>query len=158
MAVLGHVGLTVRSIEDSYVFYHEVVGLAPANQGAKEDVAGPREDGRAQFFQARSDAFDRLTNNPGSEIKYLYLESPGGFTLQLIEYLARGGGSAPLGHNITGSPHMSFFVPDVDAKRREVEERGDVKIISDVIQIAPNMRSFYVADPDGIPVEFLEVT
>jgi hypothetical protein len=32
-----------------------------------------------------------------------------------------------------------------------------VKIISDVVQITPSMRSFYVADPDGVPVELLQV-
>jgi hypothetical protein len=53
--------------------------------------------------------------------------------------------------------HFSFFVDDVDSKRAEIEQRGDVKVISDVVQITPSMRSFYVADPDGVPVEFLQV-
>jgi catechol 2,3-dioxygenase-like lactoylglutathione lyase family enzyme len=53
--------------------------------------------------------------------------------------------------------HLSFFVVDVDTTRADIEQRGDVKIISDVVQITPSMRSFYVADPDGVPIEFLEV-
>ncbi len=162
-----HVGLTVRSIEDSYAFYHEVVGLEPCPPGASQGVAlpaghettsDPAGTGAVQFFQVQSDAFDTLTNNSGSEIKFLYLTSPaGGFTLQLIEYVTGGGGDLALAHNRNGSVHFSFFVPDVDRKRREVEARGDVKITSDVIRMAPNMRNFYVEDPDGVPVEFLEV-
>ena len=77
---------------------------------------------------------------------------------QLIEYVAGGGPELELDHNRPGSMHFSFFVDDVAAKHADIERRGDVKIISDVVQITPSMRSFYVADPDGVPVEFLEVT
>jgi len=33
-----------------------------------------------------------------------------------------------------------------------------IKITSGLVQIAPHMRSFYTEDPDGVPVEFLQVT
>lgn len=154
---LYHIGLTVSDVKRSSEFYCEVAGFRAATAGAKENLDLSSEDGM-QFFQVRSDEFDTLTSNPGSEIKFIYLESPdGGMQLQLIEYVQGGAGALALGHNRPGSPHMSFFVEDVATKRQEVEDRGDVKITSDVIQIAPNMRTFYVEDPDGLPVEFLEV-
>jgi hypothetical protein len=33
-----------------------------------------------------------------------------------------------------------------------------VKITSGLVQIAPNLRSFYTEDPDSVPVEFLQLT
>ena len=78
--------------------------------------------------------------------------------LQLIEYAAGGGSTLDLHHNNVGSPHMPFYVPDVEAKYKEAQRRGDVKITSGLVQIAPTMRSFYTEDPDGLPVEFLQLT
>jgi catechol 2,3-dioxygenase-like lactoylglutathione lyase family enzyme len=163
---LYHLGLTVNDIEASYRFYSEVVGLRPQNTRAAEkpDAENPDETalelvtGDVEFFAVRSDAFDQLTSNPGSAIKFLYLQSADEkFLLQLIEYVDGGGEPAPLGHNRCGSPHLSFFVPDVAAKRAEVEARGDVKITSDTVEVTPGMFTFYAEDPDGVPIEFLEV-
>ena len=154
-----HLGLTVRSIVASSRFYREVVGLVPSNDGAKEGTAQPTvlADG-VEVFDVRSENFDRLTNNPGSEFSYQYLDSlDGRLTLQLVEYRAGGGGETAPAHNRSGTPHLSFFVDDLDQKRRDAETRGDVKITSGIVQMRSNMRSFYVQDPDGIPVEFLEV-
>ena len=154
-----HLGLTVHSIVASSTFYQEVVGLVPSNQDAKEDTAPPRvlADG-IEVFDVRSDNIDRLTNNAGSEFSYQYLDSPDGrLTLQLVEYRAGGDGKTAPAHNRCGTPHLSFFVDDLDQKRRDIEARGGVKITSDIVQLRSNIRSFYVQDPDGIPVEFLEV-
>src|SRR5205823_11681263 len=105
----------------------------------------------------KSKAFDTLTNNPGAQLKVAHLTA-GPFMLQLIEYAAAGGITLDLHHNNVGSPHMSFYVPDIEAKYREVQQRGEVKITSGLVQIAPTMRSFYTEDPDGVPVEFLQAT
>ncbi|HZP14799.1 MAG TPA: VOC family protein [Nocardioides sp.] len=163
---LYHLGLTVHDLKASYRFYSEVVGLRPQNSGAAEnaDAEDPDEaaldlvKGDVDFFAVRSDAFDKLTNNPGCAIKFLYLQSEDEkFRLQLIEYVDGGADPASVGHNRGGSPHLSFFVPDVAKKRAQVEALGDVKITSDTIEVAPGMFTFYVEDPDGVPVEFLEV-
>ncbi len=52
---------------------------------------------------------------------------------------------------------MCFLVTDVEAKFAEVAGRGDVTITSEVINIAAGARSFYVSDPDGVPVEFVQI-
>jgi len=78
--------------------------------------------------------------------------------LQLLEYKAGGGSTLDLHHNNIGSPHFCFYVRDIEAKCAEVKERDDVKITSGIVPIAPNMRSFYTEDPDGVPVEFLQPT
>ena len=140
MAELFHVGLTVKNLERSLAFYRDVVGM---KEGERLEV--------------KSKAFDTLTNNPGAQLKVAHLTA-GPFMLQLIEYAAAGGTTLDLHHNNVGSPHMSFYVSDIEAKYREVQQRGEVKITSGLVQIAPTMRSFYTEDPDGVPVEFLQAT
>jgi catechol 2,3-dioxygenase-like lactoylglutathione lyase family enzyme len=76
---------------------------------------------------------------------------------QLTEYVAQGGSPLDVGHNRPGSLHLSFFVDDVDAHRESVIARGWAADISPIAQITPSMRSYYVDDPDGVPVEFLQV-
>jgi catechol 2,3-dioxygenase-like lactoylglutathione lyase family enzyme len=159
-----HVGFTVRDIERSFAFYRDVVGMTVWNQEEELDVKPPEERQTdvgvtgVEISSVRSESFDRLTNNPGAEIKYVMLASADRtLVFQLIEYVAGGGPELDLDHNRPGSMHLSFFVVDVDTTRADIEQRGDVKIISDVVQITPSMRSFYVADPDGVPIEFLEV-
>ena len=140
MAELFHIGLTVKNLERSIAFYRDI---AEMQEGESLEVQSP--------------AFDRLTNNPGAKLKVIYMQA-GSFLLQLIEYVAAGGTTLDLHHNNVGSPHISLYVTDVEAKYRQLTSRGDVTITSDIIQIAPNMRSFYTEDPDGVPVEFLQLT
>jgi catechol 2,3-dioxygenase-like lactoylglutathione lyase family enzyme len=129
-----HIGLTVSDMDRSLTFYREVVGM--------EVTADDRHLDNRAFF-------DPLTDNPGAQLRVAWL-TDGSFILQLVQYLAKGGDTLALRHNNVGSPHLSFYVPDVHAKRAEVEARGDVVITSEVIAD----RSFYVVDPDGVPVEF----
>jgi catechol 2,3-dioxygenase-like lactoylglutathione lyase family enzyme len=140
MAELFHVGLTVKDLDRSLAFYRDVAGM----------TAG-------QPFDGQSKEFDTLTNNSGARLRGVHLTA-GPFMLQLLEYKAAGGGVLDLHHNKIGSPHLSFYVPDVEAKYAELKRRGDVTITSELVQIARNMRSFYTEDPDGVPVEFLQIT
>ena len=140
MAELFHVGLTVKDLEQSLKFYREVAGM----------TAG-------EIFDGQSREFDTLTNNPGARLRGVHLKA-GPFMLQLLEYKAGGGDMLDLHHNKAGSPHLSFYVPDVEAKYADLKKRGDVTITSGLVQIARNMRSFYTEDPDGVPVEFLQIT
>jgi catechol 2,3-dioxygenase-like lactoylglutathione lyase family enzyme len=165
MPAFNHVGLTVKNIERSYAFYHELVGMSEwkweedqqAEYASAERVS--LQDG-TQIISSKSEAFDRLTNNPGAEFKTVMLRSLDAhdrLVLQLVEYTAGGSGELELGHARAGSMHLSFYVRDVEEKRRQVESFGTAKILSEIVYILPTMRSFYVADPDGVPVEFLQV-
>ncbi|MDG2111819.1 MAG: VOC family protein [Actinomycetota bacterium] len=137
---LLHVGLTVTDMAASVKFYRDVVAMTVKSE-----------------FVGRNDWFDELTDNPGAELSVTHMRL-GSYELQLIEYLAAGlSEPAQLAHNRVGSPHMCFLVTDVDAKFAEVSARGDVTITSGVIDIAAGARSFYVNDPDGVPVEFVQI-
>jgi len=139
VAAFWHVGLTVAEIKRSATFYRDIVGM---------------QEGEHQH--SANEAFGRLVNNPGATLEVVSLNLDG-FTLQLVQYLKQGGVRLAVAHNNTGSPHLSFFVADADEKYQALVARGDVDITSPIV---PNqsgtIRSFYVADPDGVPVEFVE--
>lgn len=137
---LLHVGLTVSDLTASVRFYRDVVGMTVSSE-----------------FTGHNDWFDELTGNPGSELSVTHLRL-GTYELQLVEYLA-GGDDRPAvpAHNRVASPHMCFLVTDVDAKFTEVTARGDVVITSALTNIVAGARSFYVEDPDGVPVEFVQI-
>jgi glyoxylase I family protein len=139
MANLGHVGLTVRNLEASVRFYRDVAGMTVESD-----------------FALVNGGFSKLTRNPTAAIKVVHLRA-GPFQLQLVEYTAGGGTAQSIHHNNIGSPHMSFNVEDVEAKYREVQAQPWAKIISDIVEVVPRVRSFYAEDPDGVPVEFIQV-
>lgn len=126
MAFLSHVGLTVKNLERSLTFYRDVVGMDP----------GAILEG-------------------GNRMKMVHVIA-GSFVLQLLEYVSGGGEVLKLRQENVGTTHFSFYVPDVDAKYAEIKARGDVKISNPVSNIGPSLRGFYVEDPDGLPVEFVQ--
>ena len=139
MADLFHIGLTVSDLDRSVTFYRDVVGMTA--HGKVVDVD--------------SDGFGRLTGNPGAKLRTALL-SAGPVLIQLVEYAEGGGDRLALDHRHVGSPHLSFWVDDVATLRDELARRGDVVITSDIQAVVPSIRSFYVSDPDGVPVEFIE--
>lgn len=143
MALLYHVGLTVKDLERSIAFYRDVAGME--EQGAPRVIRQDRE-------------FDTLVNNAGVEIKVANLTA-GPFMLQLIEYTAAGGVTLDIHHNNVGSPHLCFYVADVDGKYEELQRHGDVVITSPIVQhVRSGVGSFYTEDPDGVPVEFYQMS
>jgi catechol 2,3-dioxygenase-like lactoylglutathione lyase family enzyme len=139
MAELNHIGLTVKNLEASLRFYREVVGMTVE-----------------MSFALENGGFAKLTRNPAAAIKGAYVMA-GSFRLQLLEYTSGGGTTQNIHHNNIGSPHMSFGIEDVEAKFREVQAMAWPKIISDIVEVVPKVRSFYVEDPDGVPVEFFQM-
>jgi len=134
-----HVGITVTDLDQSISFYR--------------DIAGMEEGAHAHSANAQ---FAALVNLPGATLNSVFLTLDG-FTLQLLQYLTRTGKTLELGHNNIGSLHLSFFVPDIAAKYQSLTSDGHVRVTSPIITNASGtIRSFYVADPDGVPVEFVE--
>ena len=138
MTDFGHVGLTVRDLDRSLDFYRRVVGM-------EEVYRGPFE----------SEAFGTLTRNPGARIDVAMLRT-GSFMLQLVAYAAGGGEVLDLEHRNVGNPHLSFWIPNVRDRFAELSANSSVDVISQLVEIAPGITSFYVADPDGVPVEFAQ--
>ncbi len=138
MLQLNHVGLTVSDLEASIRFYR--------------DVAGMRELLR---HETGGEWFDQLTDNRGARLKLAHL-GLGDFTLQLVEYTAAGGERLELAHKRPGNPHVCLTVDDVDTRYAHIAASG-AHAPSPLVDIADTgVRSFYVSDPDGVLVEFLQ--
>jgi catechol 2,3-dioxygenase-like lactoylglutathione lyase family enzyme len=137
---VNHVGLCVADIAASLAFYRDVVGFTV--QSAPFRIAGAW--------------FDTLTRNDGAEIEVAMLELRG-LTLQLVQYHAAGGAPVVAGHHHPGNPHLCIDVDDVDARHAAVVASGKHRPTPIVDIAGTGARSFYVEDPDGTPVEFLQL-
>jgi catechol 2,3-dioxygenase-like lactoylglutathione lyase family enzyme len=139
VASLNHVGITVTDLEASLEFYVDVVGM---------ELVLPR-------FRTGGDWFDTLTENSGAVVDAALLAA-GGVTLQLVQYHEAGNPEAATGHNRVGNLHLSFDVEDVVAKHAELLGRPGLRATAVVQLPVEGYKSFYVSDPDGVPVEFME--
>ncbi len=139
MAEISHVGLTVKNLERSIAFYRDVIGLKEGER-----------------LELKSEVYRTYTRNPAAHIKFTYM-TVGDFTLQLIEYVGGGGDALDLSHNRVGCPHLAFRVPDAEAKYRQIQEREDGEVISEIVQLSPRSRNFYAKDPDGVLIELSQL-
>jgi catechol 2,3-dioxygenase-like lactoylglutathione lyase family enzyme len=135
--LINHVGLTVSDMDASVAFYVGVVGMSVETRTTS---GGPW--------------FDILTGNDGAVIDVSMLRSPG-VVVQLVYYERGGNGRSVTGHSRVGNVHLCVNVDDVEAKRAAVVAAG-LEATPIVPLPVPGMRSFYTADPDGVPVEFLQ--
>jgi catechol 2,3-dioxygenase-like lactoylglutathione lyase family enzyme len=139
MATLNHVGLTVSDLDRSVAFYCDVVGFTLATRR-----------------RIQGEWFDTLTHNEGADIDVAML-ALGDVTLQLVQYVAAGGPTLALAHHKVGSPHLCITVDEVDARHAAVTASGRHHPTPFVDIMGTGFRSFYVADPDGVPVELLQL-
>jgi catechol 2,3-dioxygenase-like lactoylglutathione lyase family enzyme len=134
-----HMGLTVSDMSRSIAFYRDVVGM--------EVVRGPFTGGGA--------GSDDLMQNPGLELQVCWLRH-GTFLFQLLQYTKKAGIVLELHHNNVGSPHFSFVIDDVEAKYADIRDHHPDLVLASPIADMETGKSFYVEDPDGLPVEFWE--
>jgi catechol 2,3-dioxygenase-like lactoylglutathione lyase family enzyme len=142
MPSLYHVGLTVESLEESVAFYRDVVGMVEIPASSNLELAG--------------DWFDQLTENEGAKLRVSHLDLDG-VQLQLVEYAAAGGGRLPLHHKMVGNPHLCINMGNIDERHVALEAEGRYKISPIVTIGGTSLRSFYITDPNGVLVEFIEV-
>lgn len=145
MDALHHVGLTVRDLEVSIRFYHDVLGLGFVNEPSPW-FEGP-ELGVA-------------VGVPGAALRQVSLKL-GATTLELLEYKSPPSETeSPLRSNSLGASHIAFLVDDIAAKRSELEAKGiqfysNVNVVDE--GVLAGWRWVYFQDPDGYPLELVEV-
>jgi catechol 2,3-dioxygenase-like lactoylglutathione lyase family enzyme len=134
MKALHHVGITVKDLDASIRFYHDVLGL--------------------QFSNEPSPWFDAPELGPAVGV-------PGATTLELLEYKSPPSDTtAPLESNSIGASHVALLVDDIEATKAELEAKG-IEFFSPVNVVDEGVlagwRWVYFADPDGYPLELVEV-
>lgn len=144
MHPLHHVGITVKDLDASIRFYHDVLGLEFSNEPS------PWFDG---------EELGRGVGVPGAALRQVSLIL-GDSTLELLEYSAPPSRTTkPLESNSIGASHIAFLVDDIRAKRAELESKGiafysDVNVVDE--GVLAGWRWVYFEDPDGYPLELVE--
>jgi catechol 2,3-dioxygenase-like lactoylglutathione lyase family enzyme len=145
MKGLHHIGITVKDLEASIRFYHDVLGLRFSNEPSPW-FEGP-ELGPA-------------VGVPGAALRQVSL-LVGDTTLELLEYKSPPSDTTgPLKSNNLGASHVAFLVDDIEAKKAELEDKG-IEFYSGVNAVDEGVlagwRWVYFQDPDGYPLELVEV-
>ena len=145
MKGLHHVGITVKDLDASIRFYHDVLGLPFSNEPSP-------------WFE--DEGLGDAVGVPGAALRQVSLLL-GDTTLELLEYKSPSSEtSSPLLSNNIGASHVAFVVEDIHAKKAELEARGisfysDVNTVDD--GVLAGWRWVYFEDPDGYPLELVEV-
>jgi catechol 2,3-dioxygenase-like lactoylglutathione lyase family enzyme len=142
---LHHVGITVKDLEASIRFYHDVLGLPFSNEPS------PWFDG---------EELGKAVGVPGAALRQVSLLL-GDTTLELLEYSSpESKTTAPLKSNDLGASHIAFLVEDIEAKKAELEAKG-IEFYGPVNAVDEGVlagwRWVYFEDPDGYPLELVEV-
>ena len=145
MKALHHVGLTVKDLDASIGFYHNLLGLGFSNEPSP-------------WFAG--DELGRAVGVPGAELRQVSL-CAGDTTIELLEYRRpQSDTTRPLASQSLGASHIAFRVDDVHEVKAELEQKG-VKFFSDVNVVDEGVlagwRWVYFSDPDGYPLELVEV-
>ena len=145
MKGLHHVGITVKDIDASIRFYHDVLGLGFVNEPSP-------------WFD--SEGLGRAVGVPGAALRQVSLKL-GDTTLELLEYKSPPSETTrPLLSNNLGASHVAFLVDDIHGKKAELEAKG-IEFYSEVnvVDEGPlaGWRWVYFDDPDGYPLELVEV-
>jgi len=145
MNSLHHVGITVKYLDASIRFYHDVLGLDFVNEPSP-------------WFDAPG--LGPAVGVPGAALRQVSLML-GDTTLELLQYRAPESETArPLLSNNIGASHVAFLVDDIYATKADLEAKGitfysDVNVVDD--GVLAGWRWVYFEDPDGYPLELVEV-
>jgi glyoxylase I family protein len=145
MKGMHHVGITVQDLDASIRFYHDVLGLPFSNEPS------PWFDGPE---------LGPAVGVPGAGLRQVSLLL-GDTTLELLEYKSPPSETTqPLPSNNIGASHVAFLVDDIHETVAELKSKG-IEFFSDVNAVDEGVlagwRWVYFADPDGYPLELVEV-
>ena len=145
MKGLHHVGITVKDLDASIRFYHDLLGLEFSNEPSP-------------WFDAPD--LGPAVGVPGAALRQVSLRL-GETTLELLEYKSPPSETTgPLSSNSFGASHVAFLVDDIHEAKAELEAKGiefysDVNVVDD--GVLAGWRWVYFQDPDGYPLELVEV-
>lgn len=140
----SHVGITVKDLDASIFFYHDVLGLEIGTEPSP------------LFDHA---ALGAAVGVPGASLRQVCLRLGDTF-LELLEYATPPSGTrTPLLSNNIGASHLGFEVDDIYAVKAQLEARGiefysEVNVVDD--GVLAGWRWVYFSDPDGYPLELVQ--
>jgi catechol 2,3-dioxygenase-like lactoylglutathione lyase family enzyme len=140
----SHVGITVRDLDASVYFYHDLLGLAMCTEPSP-------------WFDRPE--LGRGVGVPGAALRQVCLRL-GDTMLELLEYRTPPSQTQrPLLSHCLGASHVAFQVDDIQAAKASLERKG-VRFYSDINVVDEGVlagwRWVYFEDPDGYPLELVE--
>lgn len=144
MRAQSHVGITVRDLDRSVYFYHDLLGL--------EIVTEP-----SPWFDGPE--LGRGVGVAGAALRQVCLRL-GDTMLELLEYRTPPSQTErPLLSHSIGASHVAFQVSDIRAAKAELESEGvafysDINVVDE--GVLAGWRWVYFSDPDGYPLELVE--
>jgi glyoxylase I family protein len=132
----SHVCISVSDLARSLAFYRDGLGLRVIFD---VELAGP--------------GMESVTGEAGARGRMVGCLLPGGVALELL-WLAHRAGTGPQPRRATGYTNVSLAVADLDAAFAALEARG-VRPLQRPVEVG-GVRMFFVADPDGTPIELIE--
>ena len=145
MKGLHHFGITVKDLDASIRFYHDVLGLPFLNEPSP-------------WFEG--EGLGVAVGVPGAALRQVSLKL-GDTMLELLEYKSPPSQTpGPLKSNSLGASHVGFLVDDIEAKKAELEAKGiefysDVNVVDE--GVLAGWRWVYFEDPDGYALELVQV-
>jgi len=139
---IDHVGITVRSLEQSLAFYRDLLGLRVIEiSGGDEDVG-------------------QIVGIPGARMRAADLDAGDGRIFELIEYVTAGDDAVPQRPNGPGCPHVALRVRDIAQVLQRLAAAGHNPIgtlttITGAIAWE-GATLVYLRDPDGALVELIQ--
>ena len=145
MRAQSHVGITVRDLDASIRFYHDLLGLEICTEPSP-------------WFEGPE--LGHGVGVPGAALRQVCLRI-GDTMLELLEYKSPPSDTErPLLSHSVGASHVAFVVDDIQAAVADLERKG-VQFYSDVnvVDEGPlaGWRWVYFADPDGLSLELVEI-
>jgi catechol 2,3-dioxygenase-like lactoylglutathione lyase family enzyme len=140
-ARLTHIGVCVRDLDRSVIFYRDGLGFD--------------EVGR---FEAKETATARLLDIPGIErLDLIYLQRDG-FRIELLGYGAHqvAGDGRPRPMDQLGLTHLSFSVNDPQAFAARIEAHGGRLLAERSVVFSGGNQGLMAVDPDGNLIELVE--
>src|SRR4051794_33949753 len=137
MKGLHHVGITVKDLDASIRFYHDVLGLQFSNEPSP-------------WFEG--DELGPAVGVPGAALRQVSLLL-GDTTVELLEYKnPPSETTGPVSSNSFGASHLAFLVEDIEVKKAELEAKGirffsGVNVVDEAV--LAGWRWVYFSDPDG---------
>ena len=144
MRAQSHVGITVRDLDASVYFYHDLLGLEISTEPSP-------------WFDTPE--LGHGVGVPGAALRQVCLRI-GDTMLELLEYRTPPSDTErPLLSHSVGASHVAFLVEDIAATKAELEGKG-VRFYSGINVVDEGVlagwRWVYFADPDGYPLELVE--
>ena len=146
LSKIHHTAIIVSNLDRSIYFYHDLLGLPFSNEPSP-------------WFEGPE--LSKGVNVPDAKLRQVSLSVGDHSTLELIEYANRPeGNDTPIQQNYLGAMHMAFEVENVEEAFAELTAKG-IEFYSEpnVVDegVLAGWRWVYFHDPDGIPLELVEV-